>query len=165
VSDPANSDNDGKVFLFKFGKKIFDKIEDVMNPEFPDETAINPFDLWEGANFRLRARMQDGYRNYDKSDFDSPSAVLDDDSALETVWNSEHSLQELVAENQFKGYDDLKARFYRTIGEAGTSDFEEDVVDSAPERTPVASPELDNDNNEEAEDNSLSYFKKLAEEV
>jgi hypothetical protein len=165
VSDPANPDNDGKVFLFKFGKKIFDKIEDVMNPEFPDETAINPFDLWEGADFRLRARMVDGYRNYDKSDFDSPSTVLDGDSELEEVWNSEHSLQELVAENQFKSYDDLKARFYRTIGEAGTSDFEEDVVDSAPERTPVAAPELDNDNNEEAEDNSLSYFKKLAEEV
>jgi hypothetical protein len=163
VSDPANPDNDGKVFLFKFGKKIFDKINDAMHPEFPDEVAINPFDFWEGANFRLRARMQDGYRNYDKSDFDSPSAILDDDSELEAVWNSQYSLEGEVAEDKFKSYDDLKDRFYRAIGSNERSDdFGEDVADASPERTPVAAPEVDSS---EDDDKSLSYFKKLAEEV
>jgi hypothetical protein len=147
--------------LFKFGKKIFDKINDAMHPEFPDEVAINPFDFWEGANFRLRARQVDGYRNYDKSDFDTPSAVLDGDSELEEVWNSQYSLEGEVAEDKFKSYDDLKSRFYRAIGEVGTSDFEEDGVAAASERSPVAAPEVDS----EDDDNSLSYFKKLAEEV
>jgi hypothetical protein len=160
VSDPGNPDNEGKVFLFKYGKKIFDKVNDAMHPEFPDEVAINPFDFWEGANFRLRAKQVDGYRNYDKSDFDTPSAILDDDSELEEVWNTQYSLEGEVAEDKFKSYDDLKSRFYRAIGEVGTSDFEEDGVAAASERTPVAAPEVDN-----SEDDSLSYFKKLAEEV
>jgi hypothetical protein len=162
VSDPGNPDNEGKVFLFKFGKKIFDKVNDAMHPEFPDEVAINPFDFWDGANFRLRARLYEGYRNYDKSDFDSVSAILDDDSELETVWNSQYSLEGEVAEDKFKSYDDLKARFYRAIGSPDSSeDFGESVADSSPERTPVAAPEVDSGD----DDDSLSYFKKLAEEV
>ena len=162
VSDPGNADNEGKVFLFKYGKKIYDMIQDVMRPEFDDETPINPFELWEGANFRLRARKVDGYRSYDKSEFDSVSALSDDDSELEEIWNSQHSLEELVAPEQFKSYDDLKTRFASTMGVA--SNFEasaESAFDGAPERTPVAAPEVDS----EDDDNSLSYFKKLAEEV
>ena len=163
VSDPGNPDNDGKVFLFKYGKKIYDMIQDVMRPEFDDETPINPFELWEGANFRLRARKADGFRNYDKSDFDSVSALSDDDSVLEEIWNSQHSLEELVAPEQFKSYDDLKARFSLTMGVSSSYETSsESAFDGTPERTPVAAPEVDSD---EDDDNSLSYFKKLAEEV
>ena len=91
-------------------------IQDVMRPEFEDEVAINPFEFWEGANFRLRARKVAGYRSYDKSEFDSASVLSDDDSVLEEVWNSQHSLEELVAPEKFKSYDDLKVRFSQTMG-------------------------------------------------
>jgi hypothetical protein len=99
VSDPNNPDNEGKVFLYKYGKKIFDKINSVMHPEFEDESAVNPFDLWEGANFRLRIRNVEGYRNYDKSTFDSSTALLEDDEDLEKIWNSEYSLKEFLDPN------------------------------------------------------------------
>jgi hypothetical protein len=160
VTDPGNADNEGKVFLFKYGKKIYDMIQDVMRPEFEDETPINPFELWEGANFRLRARKADGFRNYDKSEFDSVSALSEDDAELETIWNSQYALEELVAPDQFKSYDDLKARFARTMG--AVDGLEESAFGDTPERTPVAAPEVDSS---EDDDKSLSYFKKLAEEV
>ena len=137
-------------------------IQDVMRPEFDDETPINPFELWEGANFRLRARKVDGYRSYDKSEFDSVSALSDDDSELEEIWNSQHSLEELVAPEKFKSYEELASRFSSTMGV--TSSFEdssESAFDSTPERTPVAAPEVDSSE----DDDSLSYFKKLADEV
>ena len=167
VTDPGNADNEGKVFLFKYGKKIYDMIQDVMRPEFEDEVAINPFELWEGANFRLRARKADGFRNYDKSEFDSVSALSEDDAELETIWNSQYALEELVAPDQFKSYDDLKTRFARTMGAVSTFDGSESAFDDTPERTPVATPELDNAEKARValEDDSLSYFKKLAEEV
>ena len=88
VSDPKHPENEGKVFLFRFGKKIFDKLSEAMTPEFEDETPINPFDLWKGANFKLKIRKVDGYQNYDKCEFDSPSALLEDDEELEKIWNS-----------------------------------------------------------------------------
>ena len=95
VKDPGNSDNDGKVFMYQFGKKIFDKLNDLMNPTFEDEAATNPFDFWEGANFRLKIRKFEGYPNYDKSEFDPASPLLEDDDALEGVWKQQHALQEL----------------------------------------------------------------------
>jgi len=156
VSDPANPDNEGKVFLFKFGKKIFDMINDKMSPEFEDETPVNPFDLWEGCNFRLRARQVAGFRNYDKSEFDSSSALKDDDAELERIWNTQYSLAELVADDQFKSYGELKARFEKVIGE---SDISSSAADSFDE--PVVSHE-DSPSAEEGDD-SLDYFKKLAE--
>ena len=161
VTDPGNADNEGKVFLFKYGKKIYDMIQDVMRPEFEDETPINPFGLWEGANFRLRARKADGFRNYDKSEFDSVSVLSEDDAELETIWNSQYSLEDLVAPDQFKSYDDLKTRFARTMGAgSAVNGLEESAFGDTPERTPVAAPEVDSE-----DDDSLSYFKKLAEEV
>jgi hypothetical protein len=162
VSDPGNADNEGKVFLFRYGKKIYDMIQDVMRPEFEDEVAINPFEFWEGANFRLRARKVAGYRSYDKSEFDSVSVLSDDDSVLEEVWNSQHSLEEFVALEQFKSYDDLKTRFSQTMGVPSSFEDHQSAFDNTPERTPVAAPEVDSD---EDDDDSLSYFKKLAEEV
>ena len=168
VSDPANPDNEGKVFLFQYGKKIFDKIQDVMHPEFEDETAVNPFDFWAGANFRLRARKVEGYRNYDKSDFDSPSVLAEDDAELEKTWTSQYSLEALIAPDQFKSYDELKSRMTRVLGLNGDFssvlgkgfDFDEAPAKSTPEAVAPVRAVV-----EEDDDESLSYFKKLAEEV
>ena len=166
VSDPANPENEGKVFLYQYGKKIFDKIQDVMHPEFEDEQAVNPFDFWAGANFRLRARKVEGYRNYDKSDFDSVSVVSEDDEALEKLWNSQYSLEGLVAPDQFKSYDELKARFQRVVGVSASSssvDFDEEPARvTQAEDVPASSWEP---SSQDDDDESLSYFKKLAEEV
>ena len=110
VSDPKHPENEGKVFLFKFGKKIFDKLNEAMNPQFEDETPVNPFDFWEGANFNLKIRNVEGYRNYDRSDFASATPLHTDDDELERIWKSQHSLQELVDPKNFKSYDDLKTK-------------------------------------------------------
>ena len=108
VKDPANPENEGKVFLYKYGKKIFDKLTAAMQPEFEDEEAIDPFDFWQGANFKLKAKNVAGYRNYDSSEFTTVTPLLDDDDALESVWKKENSLKEFVDADQFKSYDDLK---------------------------------------------------------
>jgi hypothetical protein len=121
IKDSGNPDNDGKVFLFKFGKKIFDKLNDLMNPQFEDEKPINPFDLWEGASFRLKIRQFEGYANYDKSEFDGPAPLFEDDEKLERVWKDEHSLQEITHEKHFKPYAELKAKLHRVLNLTGDS--------------------------------------------
>jgi len=164
VKDPTRPDNEGKVFLFKYGKKIFDKLNEAMHPEFSDETAVNPFDLWEGANFKLKIRQVEGYRNYDKSEFDKPSPISTDDAELKKVWESEHSLQELVAVKHFKSYDELKSRLEKAIGVAGTNRSEDQEEEAFPvaqksapaKEAPKATAPWDE------EDDDLSFFKKLA---
>lgn len=121
VKDSGNPENEGKVFMYQFGKKIFDKLNDLMNPSFEDESPVNPFDFWEGANFRLKIRQFEGYPNYDKSEFDGPSPLFDDDDKLEGVWKQQHALQELVDEKNFKSYGDLKAKLYRVLNLTGDS--------------------------------------------
>jgi len=121
VKDSGNPENEGKVFMYQFGKKIFDKLNDLMNPSFEDENPINPFDFWEGANFRLKIRQFEGYPNYDKSEFDGPSPLFEDDDKLEGVWKQQHALQELVDEKNFKSYGDLKAKLYRVLNLTGDS--------------------------------------------
>lgn len=117
VSDPSNPANEGKVFLFQYGKKIFDKLMDAMQPEFADEKPINPFDFWEGANFKLKIRDVEGYRNYDKSEFSSPSALLDgDEEDLEKVYNSMHDLNEFTDAKHYKTYDELQAKLQSVLG-------------------------------------------------
>lgn len=117
ISDPKNSENDGKVFLFKFGKKIFDKITEAMNPQFEDEKAVNPFDFWAGANFKLKVRKFEGYPNYDKSEFEKSSALFDgDDAKLEKIWKSEYSLKDFLDPKHFKSYDELKTKMNRVLG-------------------------------------------------
>ena len=120
VKDPANPQNEGGVFLYKFGKKIFDKIMEAMQPEFEDEEAINPFDFWQGANFKLKLKKVAGYWNYDSSEFASVGPLLDDDDALEAIWKKEYSLSALVAPDQFKSYDDLKKRLDMVLGTTST---------------------------------------------
>ena len=125
VKDPANPENEGKVFLYKFGKKIFDKLTTAMQPEFEDEEAIDPFDFWQGANFKLKAKNVAGYRNYDSSEFARSSALLDDDDAMEAIWKKQYSLSELVAPDQFKTYDELKKRMDYVLGNKGTPKFQD----------------------------------------
>ena len=116
VKDPTNPENEGKVFLFKYGKKIFDKLTAAMQPEFEDEEAIDPFDFWQGANFKLKAKNVAGYRNYDSSEFAAVSPLLDDDDALEALWKKQFSLAEIVAPEQFKTYEELKKRLEYVLG-------------------------------------------------
>jgi hypothetical protein len=166
VSDPKNPENEGKVVLFKFGKKIFDKITEAMNPAFEDEEAINPFDLWSGANFKLKIRKVDGYQNYDKSEFESPRPLLEDDDAMEKVWKSQYSLQELIGDNEFKSYDALKDRLEKVLGLNGGTPVARTTVEqakaSAPRQAPVAE---DSPFKEDlSEDDDMAYFAKLAED-
>ena len=182
VKDSANPHNEGQVFLYKFGKKIFDKITAAMQPEFEDEDPINPFDFWAGANFKLKIKKVAGYWNYDSSEFDRQSALLDDDDAMEAIWKKEYSLAELVAPDQFKSYDELKKRLDYVLGNAPSrSRVDEDLEDESEGRgsftpdfkssTPPASsgggfndPDITPSNTSEDEDDALSYFAKLAEE-
>jgi hypothetical protein len=164
VSDPKHPENEGQVKLFKFGKKIFDKISEAMNPEFEDEKPVNPFDFWEGANFKLKIRNVEGYRNYDKSEFESPSAVFGgDDDKLEELWKSQYSLKEVVEPKQFKSYDLLKSRLEKVLGFEGTpirSKAEEEVVYQSES---VDDTVLSKASSVSADDDELDYFKNLAE--
>jgi hypothetical protein len=171
VKDPAHPENEGKVFLYKYGKKIFDKLNDMMKPEFEDEQPINPFDLWEGANFKMKIRNVEGYRNYDKSEFDSVSLLSEDDDQLEKIWKSQYSLKEFLDAKHYKSYNELKAKLYRVLGETvetSRADELEEVAPFAPrftdsdvkpsvESTPTPSVSIDTD-----DDDDLEYFQKLA---
>jgi len=169
VSDAKHPENEGKVFLFRYGKKIFDKITAAMSPEFEDEKAINPFDFWEGANFKLKIRKVDGYWNYDKSEFEDTSVFFEDDAEIDKVWKSQHSLAEYSAPTNFKSYDELRTRLDAVL--SGTVKVG-NIADSINE-TPVAAPKVDTTPQssqtittpvvEKEEDDTLAYFEKLAE--
>jgi len=179
VQDKANPQNEGKVFLYKFGKKIFDKIMEAMQPEYEDETAINPFDFWVGANFKLKLKKVAGYWNYDSSEFAASAPLLDDDDAMEALWKKQYSLAELVAADQFKSYDQLQNRLQMVLGRKSSNrplDEETDNEDNdrgsyAPdfssrraEETVAAATKPSVESASEDEDDALSYFQKLAEE-
>jgi|TARA_R110002167_G_scaffold97423_1_gene257208 hypothetical protein len=167
VKDSGNPENEGKVFLYKFGKKIFDKCNEAMQPAFEDETPINPFDFYTGADFKLKIRKVEGYRNYDKSEFDSQSEFLDgDDDELETVWNKQHSLQEFVAPDQFKSYAELETRLVRVLGLDGSVSAPKTVlaVDNTVTEPPVMRQASAATTVEDDVDESLSFFEKLADE-
>lgn len=115
VSDPKNPQNEGKVFLYRYGKKIFDKMSLLMNPEFEGDEAVNPFDLWTGANLRLKIRTVEGYRNYDQSAFATPSPLLDNDAELEKIWKSEYSLKHFLEPSNFKSHEELKKKLYDVL--------------------------------------------------
>jgi len=162
VSDPSNPDNEGTVRLFKFGKKIFDKITEAMNPEFADETPVNPFDFWEGANFKLKIRNVEGYRNYDKSEFSDKSALLDgDDAKLEKIYSQEHSLKDFTDRKNFKSYDQLKTRLEKVLGFDGEPIAAQTRAEDV--QIPSAKPSVRAAGSLVAEDDDLDYFKSLAE--
>ena len=161
VKDSANPENVGKVFLYRYGKKIFDKIMESMQPAFEDETPVNPFDLWKGADFKLKITKVAGFWNYDKSEFDSPSVLGDlNDKDLEGIWKQEHSLSAFTADDQFKSYEELKERLDRTLKASYRPDPEVEEEEVAPE--PVVSRTAAPSSN--GEDDTLSYFAKLASE-
>ena len=175
ISDPANPANEGKVFLFKFGKKIFDKILDVMQPAFQDEKPVNPFDLWEGADFKLKIRNGEGDRNYDKSEFASPAPLFGgDDSKLEAVYKQLHKLSEFTDPKNYKSYAELERKLKEVLGESGqvlttaeSVDLDEKREAPAPKAAAAAAPRVaaaPSVDDDEAENDTLSYFAKLAKE-
>jgi len=165
VSDPKHPENEGKIFLFRYGKKIHDKLAEVINPQFEDEVAYDPFDFWKGANFKLKVRKVDGFWNYDKSEFEAPSEVFDgDEGKLETLYGLLYSLTQFLAEDNFKSYDDLKNKLNRTLTGSGVQGTVEKfapapkTVSSAPVETTTPA------SSDEGEEDTLSYFAKLADE-
>jgi hypothetical protein len=163
VKDPANPSNEGKVFLYQYGAKIFEKLQNAMQPEFEDETPVNPFDLWEGANFKLKIRNYEGYRNYDKSEFETASPVDGDDDRLEEIWNTQYSLVEFLDPKNFKSYAELQARLNHVLGLENKPDLR--VVTAAPEARSAPAVEADSVPwSTDDDDESLSFFKKLADD-
>ena len=174
VEDSGNPSNNGKVFLYKFGKKIFDKIKDAMQPEFQDEAPMNPFDFWDGANFKLKIRQVEGYRNYDKSEFAAPSPIAESDEEIEAIWNKQYSLAEIIAPSNFKSYDELKKKLdfvlgsssrvgtaesiSASTGDSSDDDFLKDVTAAVESRKETAAAVADD------EDDTMSYFAKLAQD-
>ena len=188
VKDPTNPQNEGKVFLLKYGKKIFDKIMESMQPEFEDESPINPFDLWEGANFKLKIVKKDGYWNYDKSEFDVPGPLLDDDEAMEAIWKKEYSLAAVTAPDQFKSCEELERRMNMVLGlktspsnsravmvqedeyesYIQTPNAESRVVEELEKsytrsKTPSLPKVINDDTDDEDVDDALQYFQRLVE--
>jgi len=159
VSDSKNPHNEGKVFLFRYGKKIFDKLMAAMQPEFEDESPINPFDFWKGANFKLKIRKVDGYWNYDKSEFEAPSAILDDDSAIERIWKEQYSLADFTAPSNFKSYEELKTRLDAVLS------GKQVVSNQTVEDEPIAQPKVDTkpvESKQVEDEDTMDYFNKLA---
>ena len=169
VSDPSNPGNEGKVKLFKFGKKIFDKIKDVMQPQFQDEEPLNPFDFWKGADFKIKIRNVEGYRNYDKSEFASAAALSEDDDAVEKIWSAEHSLSDFMDERHFKNYDELKRKLEQVLNAAGapavraeSADLDRPRAAAKPAAAAMSKPAPKAEADFAEDDESLSYFAKLA---
>ena len=158
VSDPKHPEHEGKVFLYKFGKKIFDKVMEAMQPQFEDETPVNPFDLWKGANFKLKIRKVDGFWNYDKSEFEKPTSLFEKDNDIEKVWKKQYSLADYTAATNFKSYDELKTRLDLVL--AGKTTVGN--VTNLMEDEPVAPPVVDT---KDEEGDTMDYFQKLAEDV
>ena len=165
ISDSSNPASEGKVFLYRFGKKIFDKIMDAMQPQFADESPVNPFDFWEGADFKLKIRKVDGWTNYDASEFSAVSALADgDDSALEEVYKKEYALSEFTSPENYKSYDELKAKLNRVLGvDAGLTAAATAPATATSNVTMNSAPEVQPESSSE-EDDTLSYFAKLANE-
>ena len=172
IKDSANPENEGKVFLFRYGKKIFDKLFEANNPKFEDENAIDPFDLWEGANFKLKIRNVEGYRNYDASSFEAPSKLFADDGKLEEVWKQAHKLQPFVDSKEFKSYDELKSKLHRVLGLGNDSRTNDELLDEAgftlpTKKVKAAAPKKEPEIEAEVEseiDDDLSFFKSIADD-
>jgi hypothetical protein len=163
VSDKANPQNEGKVFLYKFGKKIFDKIMEAMQPEFDDETPINPFDFWEGANFKLKIRQVQGYWNYDSSEFDRPGPLLNDDEAMESIWKKEYSLAAITTVEEETEYDNYAATEQKSVSEAEVMQKLEDSYKSSKSTADFNSPDITDGKGDTDEEDPMSYFSRLAD--
>ena len=166
VSDPGNPDNEGKTFMFQFGKKIFDKVMDAMQPEFADETPMNPFDFWEGADFKLKIRDVEGYRNYDKSEFSSPRPLSEDDEKLESIYNNLHDLGEFTDPTKYKSYAELESKMHSVLGTTTqpTIAQERSLGEEAPaptmRSTPAPEP-VTAATTDDGSDDTMNYFASL----
>lgn len=164
IEDSANKENEGKVFLFRYGKKIFDKCQSVLKPEFADEVGFNPYDFWDGANFKIKIRQVDGFANYDKSEFCEPSPLFDgDEEKIKAVWESQYSLDDLISPDKFKSYAELDARFKTVIG-GHTANYEETIEESAEPTAAAAAGAVTFETQNPKTDETMDYFKKLAEQ-
>ena len=169
INDSKHPENEGQVKLFKFGKKIFDKITEAMKPEFEDESPINPFDFWEGANFKLKIRKVDGFWNYDKSEFDSKTPIKPNDEAIEEIWTKQYPLKPFLAPDNFKSYDELKAKLDKVLSGVRSTGTAEDVAipPAKSNNSPVVNETVDTSSTtttDKDSDETLDYFSKLAEE-
>jgi hypothetical protein len=165
ISDPKHPENEGQVKLFKFGKKIFDKITEAMNPEFADETPVNPFDFWEGANFKLKIRNVEGYRNYDKSEFDTPAPLFGgDDEKLESLWKKEYSLKDMMEAKNFKPYDQLKGRLEKVLGFEGAPIRSKAEDETMFAKSTAVDESILSKASASSTDDDLDFFKSLAED-
>lgn len=165
VSDPKTPENEGQVRIFRFGRTIFDMIQGAVSPEFEDETPIDPFNLWEGANFKLKIRQVNGNINYDKSEFDAPSQLLSTDKAMEAVYNAEHDLSEFTADDRYKSEEELQKKLDRVIGrKASTGTAESFQAEEAAEPAQAESAPEPSESAEADGDDTLSYFEKMAAE-
>lgn len=174
ISDPSAPENEGQIKLYRFGKKIFDKIMDSMQPQFPDEKPVNPFDMWEGADFTVKIRKVEGYPNYDASSFKSPSAIGEDE-AMEELYSKQHDMTEFTDPKNYKTYDELKSRLAMVLGEqaprtqkqAASLELDDEIPDfpSAPQPDIAGAPQPEIATAESGmEDDTMSYFAKLAAE-
>jgi len=168
VSDPKRPQNEGKVFLYKFGKKIFDKIKEKLEPQFADETPLNPFDFWKGADFKVKIRNVEGYRNYDKSEFAAAAPLFEgDDAKIEKVWKSAHSLKDFLKPENFKSYDELKAKLDRVLGAGGAAGATAKRVDDEEAAAPAirsAPAKKVTAEDVNVDDDDMAFFEKLAAE-
>ena len=164
VSDPTHPENEGQIKLFKFGKKIFDKITEAMQPEFEDETPINPFDFWKGANFKLKIRKVDGFWNYDKSEFEGVSAIADNDDSIKAIWEKQYPLKPFLETSNFKSYEELKEKLNRVITGTKSTDTVENVDLPSTSTATVQSKDSASTAPASDSDDTLDYFSKLAEE-
>ena len=171
LKDPAHPENEGKVFLFKYGKKIWDKINEVMNPQFEDEKPVNPFELWDGANFKLKIRKVEGYRNYDKSEFEGKAPLADSDEDMAAMWQGAHSLEAFLAPSNFKSYEELKKKLEKVLAEPASGASyrnEDDVPFDRPTARSMAAPAVGKSapapKAKAVDDDDLSFFEKLAED-
>ena len=164
VSDPTHPENEGQIKLFKFGKKIFDKITEAMQPAFEDETPINPFDFWKGANFKLKIRKVDGFWNYDKSEFEGVSAIADNDDNIKAIWEKQYPLKPFLDASNFKSYEELKEKLNRVITGTKTTDTVENVDLPSTSTATVQSKDSASKATASESDDTLDYFSKLAEE-
>ena len=163
ISDPSAPQNEGKVFKYDFGKRIFDKINDMMQPQFPGETPVNPFDLWDGADFQLKIRKYEGYRNYDKSEFKSPSPLFDgDETRLQAVMNTIHDINHYVDPTTFKSYEELSAQVTMVLGESAPRTVKEEVAVDTVQQAPNNPPASVEASGDDGDEDAMSYFQKLA---
>ena len=177
ISDPKNPDNEGKVFKYRYGNKIYETLREAITPAFDDEIAINPFDLrGEGANFKIKIRKVDGYWNYDKSEFDKPAPLFDDEDKLNEVFGSIHSLSGIIAPSEFKTYEELQERLQRVLGTVGSNSTAESIAQDEGEvpwenvntETVATEPVIESVETSAGvsadEDDAMDYFKKLAQD-